>query len=245
LKRIFPRGIFITGTDTDVGKTVATAALACCIEKSGNDVKVIKPFQTGTGEDGFLDIEFIYKALGRNFDLEEVCPVRLSNPLSPYSAAIIEKKELNILSILSSLKEKLLNSRGTILFEGAGGLLVPITKNYYMSDFAKDMGLPLIIVSRPGLGTLNHTLLTIEHAKRKGLQILGIIINNYPSNPDLAESLNIKTIMQLTEVEIIGVIPSIEGVDVQKGLTENLADNSQEFFINLLGGNLNLNNLLT
>ena len=245
MKKNFPRGIFISGTDTDVGKTVATAALACCMEKSGKDVTVIKPFQTGTGVEGFLDIEFIYKALGRDFELEKVCPVRLSNPLSPYSAAEIENIEINIPLILSSLKEKLLDSSGTVLFEGAGGLLVPITKKYFMSDFAKDMGLQLIIVSRPGLGTLNHTLLTIEHAKQKGLKILGIIICDYPSSPDLAESLNIKTIMRLTDVEIIGVVPSIKGVDVQKGLTQNIAKNSQDYFINMLGGNLNLNNFLT
>jgi dethiobiotin synthetase len=114
-----------------------------------------------------------------------------------------------------------------------------------MSDFAKDMGLPVIIVARPGLGTLNHTLLSMEHAKKKGLQILGIVISNYPSNPDLAESLNIAAINKLTEVEIVGVIPSIDGVDVQNGLTENLAENSQEFFVNSLGGKLNLDNFLT
>ena len=107
------------------------------------------------------------------------------------------------------------------------------------------MALQLIIVSRPGLGTLNHTLLTIEHAKQKGLQILGIIICNYPPAPNLAESLNIKTIMQLTDVDILGVVPSIEGVDVQKGLTQNLAENCQEYFINMIGGNLNLNNFIT
>ena len=245
MKKDIPRGIFITGTDTDAGKTVATASLACCLERSGNEVTVIKPFQTGTDEEGLLDIEFIYKVLGRDFDLEEVCPVRLKNPLSPYNAAEIEKTEINISSVLSSLKEKFLNASGIVLYEGAGGLLVPITRNYYMSDFAKDMGLQLIIVSRPGLGTLNHTLLTIEHAKKMGLQILGIVICNYPQKPDLAESLNINTLMQLTDVEIIGVIPSIQGLDVQKGLTENLAENSQEFFIEMLGGNLNLNNFLT
>lgn len=245
MKENFPRGIFITGTDTGVGKTVATAALASCLEKSGNDIKIIKPFQTGTGEEGFLDIEFVYKALGRDFDLDDVCPVRLINPLSPYSAAEIENTKINISSVLDPLKEKLLDSSGTVIFEGAGGLLVPITKKYFMSDFVKDMDLQLIIVSRPGLGTLNHTLLSIEYAKQKGLNILGIIICNYPPTPDLAESLNIKTILQLTDVEILGVIPSIKGLDVQKGATENLAENSQEYFINMFGGNLNLNNFLT
>lgn len=245
MKENFPKGIFITGTDTDIGKTVVTAAIACCIKNSGKSVAAVKPFQTGTEEEGFLDIEFIYKALGLAFKIDDVCPIRLSKPLSPYSAAILEKKDINIPSLLKLLKEKFLISGGTTLFEGAGGLMVPITKNYFMSDFAKDMGLSVIIVARPGLGTLNHTLLSIEHAKKKGLHILGIVICNYPSNPDLAESLNIDAINNLTEVEIVGVIPTIDGVDVQNGLTGNLAQNSQEFFVNSLGGKLNLNNFLT
>lgn len=245
MKPKLPRGIFVTGTDTDVGKTVVTAALACCIKNSGNEVTAVKPFQTGTEDEGLLDIEFVYKALGNTFDLDEVCPVKLEKPLAPYSAAIIEKVKINIPEVVNSLKEKFMSSAGTTLFEGAGGLLVPITADYYMSDFAIDMGIPIIIVSRPGLGTINHTLLSIEYAKKKGLQILGIVISNYPSEPGLAESLNIGAIRQLTDVEIIGVIPSIEGLDVQKGLIGMIAENSMDFFAESLGGKLNLNNFLT
>lgn len=240
-----PKGIFITGTDTDVGKTVVTAALACCIKRSGGKVAVIKPFQTGTDEGGFFDIEFIYKALEASFDIEDVCPVRLKKPLSPYSAAILENINIDIDSVLESLKNRYLHTEGTTLFEGAGGLLVPITKDYFMSDFAKEMELPVIITARPGLGTLNHTLLSIEHAKKKGLKILGIVICNYPSNPDLAESINIATLSQLTDIDIIGVLPFIDGVDVQKGLTGKLAESSHKYFVKSLGGKLNLNNFLT
>ena len=153
--------------------------------------------------------------------------------------------ELDIPGVVNSLKDKLLRSTGTTLYEGAGGLLVPIKADYYMSDFAKDMGIPLIIVSRPGLGTINHTLLSIEYAKKKGLQILGIVISNYPSRPGLAESLNIGAIRELTDVEIIGVIPNIEGLDVQKGLIKKIAENSMDFFAESLGGKLNLNKFLT
>lgn len=245
MKLKLPGGIFITGTDTDVGKTVVTASLACCIKNSGNEVTAVKPFQTGTEDDGLLDIEFVYKALGKSFDLDEVCPVRLEKPLAPYSAAVLENVELDIPGVVNSLKEKFMKSAGTTLFEGAGGLMVPISADYNMCDFAKDMDLPLLIVSRPGLGTINHTLLTIEHAKKKGLQILGIVISNYPSRPGLAESLNIGAISELTDVEIIGIIPSIEGLDVQKGMTEKIAQNSMDFFAESLGGKLNLNNFLT
>jgi len=243
LKNI-PQAIFITGTDTGVGKTVVTAALACCIKSTGLKVKVVKPFQTGTEEDEILDIEFVYKTLGESFDIEESCPVRLKKPLSPYSAGFFENIDFSISDLLGSLKKIILPGEVT-LFEGAGGLLVPITKDYFMSDLARDLDVPVVIVARPGLGTLNHTLLSLEHAKNKGLNILGIIICNYPSEPDLAESLNIKTLKQLTDVEVIGIIPSIEGLDVQKGITGKLVENSKEFFVNSLGGKLNLNNFLT
>jgi dethiobiotin synthetase len=243
LKNI-PQGIFITGTDTGVGKTVVTAALACCIKSAGLKVKAVKPFQTGTEEDEVPDIEFVYKTLSENFDINEVCPVRLKKPLSPYSAGFFENINFNISDLLGSLKKIILPGEVT-LFEGAGGLLAPITKDYFMSDFASDLGVPVVIVARPGLGTLNHTLLSIEHAKNKGLKILGIVICNYPAEPDLAESLNIKTLKHLTDVEVIGIIPSIEGLDIQKGIVGKLAENSKEYFVNSLGGKLNLNNFLT
>ena len=240
-----PKGIFISGTDTEIGKTVVTAALACCLQKSGLNVKAVKPFQTGTELEGLLDIEFVYKMLGAGFDLDEVCPVRLEKPLSPHAAAALENKELDVAKVVESLKQKFMHSEDTVLFEGAGGLLVPITKDYFMSDFAREMGLSLVIVSRPGLGTLNHTLLSIEHAKRAGLEILGVVISNYPKNPGLAESLNIAALQELTDVDVIGVIPSIEGLDVQKGTSGNLAQNCSDFFINTVGGKLNLNKFLT
>ena len=240
-----PKGIFISGTDTEVGKTVVTAALACCLQKSGLNVKAVKPFQTGTELEGLLDIEFVYKLLETGFDLDEVCPVRLGKPLSPHAAAALENKELDVDKVVKSLKQKFMHSEDTVLFEGAGGLLVPITKDYFMSDFARDMGLSLVIVSRPGLGTLNHTLLSIEHAKSAGLEILGVVVSNYPKNPGLAESLNIAALKELTDVDVIGVIPSIDGLDVQKGTSGNLAENCSDFFINAVGGKLNLNNFLT
>ena len=194
---------------------------------------------------GCLILNFVYKVLGSTFDIDEVSPVRLGKPLSPYTAATLENKELDIDSIVSSLRKNFLQSEETVLFEGAGGLLVPITKDYFMTDFAREMGLSVVIVARPGLGTLNHTLLSIEHAKKNGLEILGIVISNYPQNPGLAESLNIAALVELTDVEVIGVIPSVQGVDVQRGTTGNLAENCTKFFVDLLGGNLNLNKFLT
>lgn len=240
-----PPGIFITGTDTGVGKTVVTAALACCLNPHLSDLSVIKPFQTGTEEDSILDIEFVYKALGRKFDnIDEVCPVRLKKPLSPYTAGFFEDINFKIEELLNSLRNRITRSSVT-LFEGAGGLLVPIMKDYFMSDFARDLGTPVLIVARPGLGTLNHTLLSVEHAKNKGLEILGIVICNYPSEPGIAESTNIKTLMDLTDVQIAGIIPAVEGLDVEKGFFGNLDVNYREYFIDSLGGNLKINNFLT
>ncbi|MGI9554014.1 MAG: dethiobiotin synthase [Thermodesulfobacteriota bacterium] len=239
-----PGRILITGTDTGVGKTVVTAALADCIIKSGLEVNAVKPFQTGTEETAVTDIEFVYRVLGRTFDIEKACPHRLKKPLSPFYAAKLEninyRKSDIVSTVENSMDENCIN-----LVEGAGGLKVPITKNYYMSDFAKDMELKLIVAARPGLGTVNHTLLTIDHAKSQGLDIMGIVISGYPKRPDLAESTNIPQLAELTDIEILGIIPELDNLDVEMGQTGKLAEKSRDFFINGLGGNLNINKFLT
>ncbi|MGI9534470.1 MAG: dethiobiotin synthase [Thermodesulfobacteriota bacterium] len=239
-----PNRIFITGTDTGVGKTVATAALAGCLIQNGLKVNALKPFQTGTEDTAFTDIEFIYRVLDTTFDIDKACPYRLKKPLSPFYAAKLEKIKYCISDIVKTV-EKSMDENCINLVEGAGGLKVPITKNYYMSDLAKDMGLKLIVVARPGLGTVNHLLLTIGHARSCGLDVMGIVISGYPKKPGLAESTNISQLAELTDTEILGVIPELENLNVERGQTGELAEKSPDFFINRLGGNLNINNFFT
>jgi len=239
-----PERIFITGTDTGVGKTVVTASLARCLVNNGLKVNVIKPFQTGCEESNVTDIEFIYKVMEKNFDIDKVCPFRLKKSLSPFYASKLENISYEISEINNTL-ESIMDDDCINLVEGAGGIQVPIMNNYFMSDLAKDHDLKVLIVARPGLGTVNHTLLTINMAEARGLDVLGIVVSNYPSDPDLAESTNISQLRELLEVDIIGIIPAQDNLDVESGKTSKLAERCQDFFIDRLGGNLNIDNFLT
>ena len=178
-------GYFITGTDTDVGKTVVTACLATLFKSLGMDVGIMKPIETGVDPEcsstANSDAKFLMEIIGNKDKEEEVCPFRLKTPASPLQAAQIAGTKIQTSTLLE--KFKVLQSRhDMMLVEGVGGLLVPITPSYDISDLALETKLPLIIVSRLRVGTLNHTLLTINAAKQKGLKIKGIILNQQESD---------------------------------------------------------------
>ena len=238
-----PRRIFITGTDTGVGKTVVTAAISSCLIKNGLDVNVLKPFQTGIEDPVVHDVEFIYGVIAKTFDIYKVCPFRLEKPLSPYYASKLEKINYSTSDIIKILEGSMAEN-SINLVEGAGGLKVPITKNYFMSDLAKDLALNLLIVAKPGLGTVNHTLLTVDHARSCGLDVMGVVISNYPEKPDLADSTNISQLKELLDIEILGIIPSLDNLDVEKGQSGELSERSQDFFVKKLGGNLGIGDFL-
>jgi len=210
-------GVFVTGTDTGVGKTVVSACIALSIARWGESVGVLKPVQTGAGFVGVLDVEFVYRALGEGFDLEEVCPYRFSEPLSPMLAASLAGEEIEIPRVVRAY-QRLRAEYDFVVVEGAGGLLVPIKEGYLMSDLARELALPVVVVARPGLGTINHTLLTVHSARSMGLEVLGIVINNYPSNPTRAERTNPAALDALCDAPIIGVVPSVGGVSVGEGM---------------------------
>jgi dethiobiotin synthetase len=231
----FPRGIFVTGTDTGVGKTVVSAALAWSLKQSGKKVAVMKPVQTGTIADGLMDIDYIQRVAQTSHSLEEVCPYRFPEPLAPMVAANMAGEKIDIERI-KSLFHKLSSSHDITIVEGAGGLLVPVTEDYLMSDLAFDLGLPLVIVTRPSLGTLNHTLLTVESAKGRGLRVLGIVINQFPSNPGPAERTNPGLLLKVTGENIIGVLPFDSEVSVEEGRIGKIREISGTCFIKELGG---------
>jgi len=237
-----PQRIFITGTDTGVGKTVVTAAISSCLIKKGIKVTCLKPFQTGTEDPVVHDIEFIYKVINKPFDTNRVCPFRLRKPLSPYYASKLENISYRIPEVIEIIESRM-DKDGVNLVEGAGGIRVPIMKNYFMSDLAKDLGLALLIVARPGLGTINHTLLTIDHAMSCGLKVLGVVISNYPRNPELAARTNISQLRELLGVEILGIVPALESVNVERGWVGSLNENSHKFFVKELGGILDMDNV--
>jgi len=218
-------GFFITGTDTDVGKTIVTACLATLFKSQGLDVGVMKPIETGVDPEcsstANSDAKFLMEVSNSTDAEEEVCPYRLKIPASPYQSAQIAGTQIRPAIILENLK--VLQSRHDVtLVEGIGGLLVPITQNYSVADLALEMGLPLIIVSRIRVGTLNHTLLTVKAARQHGLKIKGIILNQQEAgNLNEVEKQQGKLIEELSEIPVLGTCPYNKDVSPE-GLVENL-----------------------
>lgn len=201
-------GIFITGTDTGVGKTAVTAGLAGALKYKGYNVGVMKPVQSGAGSrNGRLfsqDARFLIKASGCPDEEELICPVLLREALAPGVAAKMEGKNVDINRIVSAYRE-LEKRHDLMLVEGAGGIAVPLKDRFLISDLIKLLDIPAIIVARAGLGTINHTFLTIEYARKSGIEIIGVIINNYQGG--VVEDTNPGVIEELTGVPVLGIIP--------------------------------------
>ena len=202
------RGFFITGTDTGVGKTVATFVLGVLLQEKGFDVGVMKPVQCAG-----MDAAFLRKTLNLDDTPEEINPFFAAEPLSPHLA--FKRGEVNFnVKRVQKLYETLSHRHDIVLAEGAGGLLVPLKNDYLVADLARDMGLELIIVSRLGLGTINHTLMTIACARDRGLKIKGIVFNaGKNSKPGIPEQTNPDIIKKLSGVPVLGIIPSLGNLD--------------------------------
>lgn len=195
-------GIFITGTDTGCGKTFVTAWLAKYLSDNGLDVGVMKPISTGPVKDN--DAIYLKKKLKLKDPVDLINPIRLKYSLAPLPAAKLQGKKLNLKKIFRAYK-KLHSRHDLILVEGIGGVLVPITKDYFVADLIRDFRLPAIIVARPGLGTINHTLLTIEALKRRKIRILGIVMNKFRGK-DISEKTNAEIIERITKIPILAKI---------------------------------------
>jgi len=207
------KGVFITGTDTDVGKSVIAGGLAGALHARGVNVGVMKPVQSGAlKKDGklvSLDAQFMLRASGIDDELEMVNPVRFHLPAAPNLAAKVADCEINLKYLIKRYKE-LQKRHEFIIVEGAGGLTTPITDDCQMHEFIKALGLPIIIVARPGLGTINHTLLTAEFARQNDIPIVGVIINNYPQGDkefDIVLRTNPHQIARFGTVNILGIVP--------------------------------------
>lgn len=207
------KGFFITGTDTGVGKTIVSAALIHFLRGRGLSVCAMKPIESGcAGKDGALvpsDGIFLREAAGMVEDITAVTPYALEAPLAPMVASDIEGIRIDPERIKRIFYGLAVNYDAAVV-EGVGGLLVPIRKDYFVLDLAVDLGLPVIIVARPGLGTINHTLLTLRCALSAGAQVAGIIINNPAGDggdDDHARRTNPEVIKELAGVPLIGVFP--------------------------------------
>jgi dethiobiotin synthetase len=202
------RGIFITGTDTGVGKTYVGAGLAAALREKGIDVGVMKPAETGCGlRQGVLvprDALKLIKAGGVDDPLDLVNPYRFRAPLAPSIAAAREGKKIDIRRIVSAFRT-LARKHSCMLVEGAGGIMVPLTTGHHYLDLAGILNLPVLVVARPGLGTINHTLLTVKALHSRRLRIAGIVINHRSKKrPGLAERAGLRAIERLSGVPIIG-----------------------------------------
>jgi dethiobiotin synthetase len=209
-----PKGFFVTGTDTGVGKTIVAAALIRAIALVGLSVCGMKPVETGCRKEGdelvASDGIFLREVSGVGESMEMVSPFRYGLPVAPMVAAEKEGAEVDVEGILTRYGE--LSARyDAMVVEGVGGLLVPLRKDYFVSDLASDLRLPLIIVSSPFLGTINHTLLTVRLAVELGLDVAGIVMNYYRSpEGSLAEETNPQVIKRLSPVPLVGVMPYLE-----------------------------------
>jgi dethiobiotin synthetase len=193
-------GIFITGTDTGVGKTYVTALILAELRRRGVKAAAFKPIACGRG--GRHDAEIYRRLMDNEQPLHVINPVYLKHPLAPSVAARLENRRINLQSIHAAYA-RLTTLYAPLLVEGAGGLLVPIKQDYFVADLAKDLQLPVLIVARLGLGTINHTLLTVRQAKN----VAGIVLNDTTGKRGLAEKTNIVEIPRLTGVPLLGVVP--------------------------------------
>ena len=220
-------GVFIVGTDTAVGKTVVTAGLALTLKSKGVRVGVMKPIASGCKQVGKTlvsdDAVFIMEAAENQFP-SLTNPIRLKEPLAPLVAAEIEERRIDIQKVLFAFWE-LKKNYDYVIVEGIGGLLVPLSEGYFVVDLIKSLHLSTLVVGRISLGTINHTLLTIEALRARGIEIDGLILNGLnPHSSSLAELTNPKVIEKLGKVPLLGVLPQIEMLNVEKCTFGNLKE---------------------
>ncbi|MCZ9298859.1 dethiobiotin synthase [Corynebacterium hesseae] len=193
--------ICITGTNTDVGKTIATAALAAQLKAAGKHVIVAKPVQTGEPA-GLGDAPTVARLAGVETREFVRYPEPLAPNLSARRAGMRQPDRKELVEWIRGIKADV------VLVEGAGGLLVRLADNFTLADIAADLGAPVIIVTSMGLGSLNAAELTAEAARNRGLQILGLIGGSLPTEPDLATRLNVEEMPQVTGVPMLGCLPA-------------------------------------
>lgn len=208
------KGIFITGTGTGVGKTIVSAALLRVLQSAGVDAVYMKPVQTGcrqkSGQLIAPDLEFVLSISGfcpASGERKLMAPYCFRKPCSPHLAARLEKRPIKLLRITSSFKA-LKHAHDFVIVEGAGGVLTPLSWQCSIIDLMQALALPVIVVARPGLGTINHTLLTLRELRRAKLNILGIVINDAGgTRKTVIEKDNLKTIERLGDTRIIAELP--------------------------------------
>jgi len=221
--------IFVTGTDTGIGKTVISSAVSAFFSlRKQINVGVMKPFECGLSKtDKDLlpwDAICLREASGSNDDLNIISPYTLEAPVAPEVAAMLEHVDLDI-NLVDKIFQSLKKSHDLLVIEGAGGVLVPIRDNFFFIDLIQKWNVPTLVVSRLGLGTINHTLLTVHLLKKRGIKVLGVILNDTIGLDDVPTQTNPAILRKyLLDVPILGIFPHVK--DLIKGNVdrEHMAD---------------------
>ena len=218
------KAIFITGTDTGVGKTFFAAALARLLARQGLRVGVMKPVESGVDDVEVLgeDASLLSWAAINDQPAELVSPYRLHSPVAPSVAASHEGVKI-IPSVINDAFDKLCDSHDYVIVEGAGGLMTPIAGGFLIADLIQLLQLKALLVCRPNLGTINHTMLSLFSAQQLGIDTAGYIINGMPDNPDMAEDQAPHALASLATAELLGVTPYITSADKHQAV-DKLAD---------------------
>ncbi len=228
-----PTGLFVTGTGTGVGKTILSAALIASMAAAGEPVRAHKPVVTGLedhtepsrlGEETNAertpgewppDHELLASVAGMT--PEEVAPLRYGPAVSPHLAAALADDAIDPADLIARARAAN-TGKGILIVEGVGGLLVPLTDDFTVRDLATALDLPVVIAASPGLGTINHTLLTIDAARTAGLDVRAVVLTPWPDTPAELERSNRDTIARLGEIEVVGLahVPSPIAADLTR-----------------------------
>lgn len=214
------RGIFVTGTGTSVGKTLVSASIAWALRKRNVDVIASKPFATASkvysSNHKSHDTAILAEACGAVEQDDDLNPFFFSVPASPLMAAqILKKPAIDVSQAIFPLK-KFGIKHDFIVVEGIGGIMVPLTERSFVADFAKLIGFPVLIVTTPQIGTINHTLLTVRVCREFGLDITGIVVNMMPKNPNIVEKNTPRVIERLAGVKLLATLPLMKDPSYKK-----------------------------
>ncbi len=222
-------GLFVTATDTEAGKTVVAGAIAAGLRARGLAVGVMKPLASGgvvdaAGELAAEDAVFLMRAAGvPDSERPLVNPVCLAPALTPAVAAAESGVTINMAAVTAAYRRLAARYRPLVV-EGVGGIAAPLQEDYLVADLAGELGLPLLVVARPNLGTINHTVLTVDYARRRGLTVAGVVLNGWDeARAGVLERSNAAYIERLAAAPILGRFPLSEAVSVPAGRTEGLA----------------------
>jgi len=205
------RGVFVTGTGTEVGKTVVAAVIARSHAAAGERVAVFKPAVSGLDEGGEPDHTLLRRSAGSSQSDDEIAPYRYGPPVSPHLGAELAGETIERERLLDAAREAA-HDADFLVCEGVGGVLVPLTLGYLVRDLARDLALPIVIAAAPGLGTINHTLMAVECARAVGLEVTAVVLTPWPNEPGVVETSNREAIERIGQMRV-AVLPLIDLAD--------------------------------